>query len=290
MRFATALLVGLSLSRLLPAEDKPETKADTKSDEKSATEKLAAKRLEFMKDSVKDYEFLLSPDFKAKLTVKPEPLLRFTNPVSGLQDGGFFLWTSEAGRPMVGAQVFLTSEDLWIHEFQSLAPVPFRVTRKGAETWEPKRAGVEVKPVPGAPVPANNPVQRLVQMRDIAKRFTASDEFEGRPQSDELRLLTKPLARFGAENSETVDGALFAHAHGTDPELLIVLEALKSEGAYRWHYSLAPMTGYALKASLDDKPVWEVAWRKPPFDPKEPFFIRVHSREVSLKKLFQFSK
>ncbi|MCX7422596.1 MAG: hypothetical protein NT013_24055 [Planctomycetia bacterium] len=291
MRVITAGLVSLSVFGSLFAEDKPDPNSGQSVEaEKKAAEKLAAQRLEFMKSSLKDYEFLLAPDFKAKLGVEPEPLLRFTNPVSGLQDGGFFLWKSEAGRPMVGAQVFLTGDDLWIHEFQSLAPVPFRVTRKGEATWEPKRAGVEVKLVPEAPVPANSPVQRLIQMREIAKRFTASDEFEGRPQSDELRLLTKPLIRFGAENSDTLDGALFAHAHGTDPELLIVLEALKSDGAFRWYYSLAPMTGYALKASLDDKPVWEVAWRKPPFDPKEPFFIRVHSRVVSLKKLLQFSK
>lgn len=285
-RVVTALFLSLTLLGSLSAEDKP----DTKSVEKSATEKLAARRLEFMKNSIKDYEFLLAPDFKAKLTVVPEPLLRFTNPVSGLQDGGFFVWKSESGRPMVGAQVFLTSEDLWIHEFQSLAPVPFRVSRNDKVTWEPKRAGVEVKPVPDSPVPAAGAVQRLVQMRDIAKRFTASDEFEGRPQSDELRLLTKPLVRFGAENSDTLDGALFVHAHGTDPELMIVLEALKTEGGVRWHYSLAPMTGYALKASVDNQPVWEVAWRKPPYDPKEPFFILVHSRELSLKKLFPFSK
>ncbi len=286
-----ALAVSLSLFNTLAAEDKPDAKPDKNSEtEKATAEKVAIKRLEFMKNSVKDYEFLLAPDFKAKLAVELEPLLRFTNPVSGLQDGGFFVWKSEAGRPMVGAQVFLTSEDLWIHEFQSLAPVPFRVTHQGKMTWEPNRAGVEVKSVPNAPVPANSPVQRLIQMRDIAKRFTASDEFEGRPQSDELRLLTKPLVRFGAENSDTLDGTLFTHAHGTDPELMIVLEAVKSDGVYRWHYSLAPMTGYALKASLDDKPVWEVAWRKPPYDAKEPFFARVHSRELSLKKLFPFSK
>ncbi len=45
------------------------------------------------------------------------------------------------------------------------------------------------------------------------------------------------------------------------------------------------MTGYALKAALDEKPVWEVPWRKPPFDPNDPFFIIIHSREPSLKGL-----
>jgi hypothetical protein len=261
---------------------------EKKAEVNSAAEKLASRRLKFMKSSVKDYEFVLGPDFTEKLSVESEPLLRFTNPVSGLQDGGFMIWKSEAGRPMAAAQVFLTSDELWIHEFQSLAPVRFRVTRDGKSIWEPNRAGVEVKLVPDAPPPATNAVQRLIQMRDIAKRFTCSDEFEGRPKSDELRLLTKPLLRFGAEQSKILDGALFVHAHGTDPELMIVIEALKSGTEYQWHYSLAPMTGYALNASLDDQPLWEVGWRKPPYDAKEPFFLLVHSRELSLKNLLPF--
>jgi hypothetical protein len=252
---------------------------------KLAVEKIAQRRLKFMKSSVSDYEIVLGPDFTQKLTIVPEPLLRFTNPVSGLQDGGFVIWTTEAGRPMVAAQVFLTGEDLWIHEFQSLAPVPFRVKRGEKVIWEPNRSGVEMKPVPDTAQPADNSVQRMVQMRDIAKRFGCSDEFEGRPKSDALRLLTKPLLRWSGEKHEIQDGALFVHAHGTDPELMIVIESLKSERGYRWNYALAPMTGYALKATLDEQPVWEVDWRKPPYDSKEPFFLLVHSRELSIKNL-----
>lgn len=30
-------------------------------------------------------------------------------------------------------------------------------------------------------------------------------------------------------------GALFAHAHGTDPELLIIIEAIRIESAYQCH-------------------------------------------------------
>jgi len=243
----------------------------------------ANRRLEFMKTSIADYDFRISPDYERKLTVEPEPLLRFTNPVSGLQDGGFFVWKDEHGRPMVGAQVFLTSDNLWLHEFQSLAPVAFRATREGAIPWEPSRAGVEPKPVPDAAVPADTPVQRLAQMRKIAGRFSVSDEFQGRKRTDELRLLSKPLLRFGDPDSTTIDGSLFAQAHGTDPELLIILEALKTEDGARWYYSLAPMTGYALQARLDDKPVWQVEWRKGPFDVKEPFLILVHSKETGNK-------
>ena len=277
----------LLLSGAVQADEKPKA-AETKPDEKSMSQRIAAKRLEFMKTSVSKYEILLGKDEKTKLSLVPEPLLRFTNPVSGLQDGCFVLWTSEAGRPMIGAQIFLTSENLWIHEFQSLASGPVSATLDGETVWSPDRAGATSKLVPDAPQPANTAVQRLIQMRDIANRFKASDEFEGRVQSDELRLLTKPLLRFGKADTETLDGALFAHAHGTDPELLIIIEAIKVESSYQWHYALAPMTGYALKATLDDKPDWEVPWRKPPYDPKEPFFIRVHSRELTLQDLIPF--
>ncbi len=277
----------LLLLGTVQADEKPKV-AEKKSDEKSVSQRIASKRLEFMKTSVSKYEILTGQDEKTTLSLVPEPLLRFTNPVSGLQDGCFVLWTSEAGRPTVGAQVFLTSDNLWIHEFQSLAPGPFSVTLEGETVWSPERAGATSKLVPDAPQPANTTVQRLMQMRDIASRFTASDEFEGRVQSDELRLLTRPLHRFGKTDTETLDGALFAHAHGTDPELLIIVEAIRSESAYKWHYALAPMTGYALKATLDGQPDWEVPWRKPPYDPKEPFFIRVHSKELTLRDLIPF--
>jgi hypothetical protein len=289
MTSTTSILSGLLLLLLgaVQADEKPKA-AETKPDEKSMSQRIAAKRLEFMKSSVSKYEILLGQDEKAKLSLVAEPLLRFTNPVSGLQDGCFVLWKSGAGRPMIGAQVFLTADNLWIHEFQSLAPGPISVTLEGETVWSPERAGTNSKLLPDAPQPAATAVQRLKQMRDIANRFKASDEFEGRVQSDELRLLTKPLLRFGKADTETLDGALFAHAHGTDPELLIIIEAIKVESSYQWHYALAPMTGYALKATLDGQPDWEVPWRQPPYDPKEPFFIRVHSRELTLRDIFPF--
>ncbi len=228
------------------ADEEPKA-TEKKSDEKSMSQRIASKRLEFMKTSVSKYEIAFAEDETVKLSLVPEPLLRFTNPVSGLQDGCFVLWTTEIGRPMIGAQVFLTSDNLWIHEFQSLASGPISATLDGETVWSPERTGAISKLVPDAPQPANTTVQRLIQMRDIANRFTASDEFEGRVQSDELRLLTRPLHRFGKADTETLDGALFAHAHGTDPELLIIVEAMRVESSYKWHYALAPMTATPLR-------------------------------------------
>ena len=112
-------------------------------------------------------------------------------------------------------------------------------------------------------------------MRTLADRFTANDEFEGKSRW-ELRLLSKPLLRYADEKANLLDGAMFAWAHGTDPEVFLLLEARKVKDEYIWHYALAPMTGYALKVQLDGKEVWEVAWRKGPFKQSDPFYITIY--------------
>ena len=232
-----------------------------------------ADRLRLMKESFQVYHFSAKDEHQTELKVNPEPLLRWTNPVSGLKDGALFLWKDADGRPAAGAQVFLTADNLWLHEFQSLYERPFQATQNGAPVWSPSRAGVSFSRLPEAPSPANTPVRRLAQMRRLLGRFMASDEFEGKSRW-ELAPLTTPLSRYGKENSAVLDGALFVFAHGTDPEVFVLIEARKSDDGYAWHYALAPMTGYALKVSLDDKQVWEIGWRRPPFDPDEPFFIK----------------
>ena len=234
-----------------------------------------ADRLALMKESFQVYQFLTNDDERSELKVTAEPLLRWTNPVSGLKDGALFLWKDADGRPAAGAQIFLTADNLWLHEFQSLYEKPFRAVRDGAPVWSPSRGGVSFSPLSDATTPASTPARRLAQMRQLLGRFLASDEFEGKSRW-ELAPLTTPLARYGKEKSAVLDGALFVFAHGTDPEVFVLIEARKSDDGYVWHYALAPMTGYALKVSLDDKPVWEIGWRQPPFDPDEPFFIKVY--------------
>jgi len=239
-------------------------------------------RLQFMKDSAAEYRVAEATNEDRKLTIIADPILRWTNPVSGLKDGTLFMWTNEASRPAAAAQVFLTADDLWIHEFQSLYESPFEAKRDEAAVWQPSRAGVTYAKLPDAPVPASTAVKRLSQMRTMAERFTANDEFEGKSRW-ELRMLARPLLRYSDEKADLLDGAVFTLAHGTDPEVFILLEARKVDGQYVWHYALAPMTGYALKVQLDGKEIWEIGWRKGPYKSTEPFFITVDRRAAKSK-------
>ena len=68
-----------------------------------------------------------------------------------------------------------------------------------------------------------------------------------------------------------IDGGVFAFVQGTDPEAILLLEAVHADGRPRWQYAFARATSAALEARLDKPVVWEVdflAGRATPRDPQ----------------------
>ena len=51
---------------------------------------------------------------------------------------------------------------------------------------------------------------------------------------------------------------MFAFVMGTDPEVVLLLEAVEREGNLVWQYGIARATAYAVEASLGDEVVWTV--------------------------------
>ena len=166
-------ILGAMLAAILLGQKQSPDQAPAE-DEKAA----AAERLEFMKRSAAVYSIQLG-EKESELKLIPEPVLRWTNPVSNVPDGGLFLWLGPEARPEVAAQVFIAagSTDLWLHEFQSLSTESMTVSRDRRVTWHPQKPGIEVKPVEDAPAPAESAVQRLAQMRAIAQNLEAADDF-----------------------------------------------------------------------------------------------------------------
>lgn len=97
-------------------------------------------------------------------------------------------------------------------------------------------------------------------MRAIARRFSAASHDPRTDQPEQLRLLTQPLYRFASEENDIVDGALFAYVVSNDPELLLLLEAVRDRaaGVTGWQYSLARMSSRKQVVRLDDQEVWAV--------------------------------
>ena len=88
-------------------------------------------------------------------------------------------------------------------------------------------------------------------------------EFSGRSLSDqgqtwELRLLPQPLYRFQSTDPDVLDGALFTlvSSAGTDPEIILLLEARKSQSGNQWVFGAARFSDMSLWLKHKDKEVW----------------------------------
>src|SRR5712691_11860730 len=82
------------LLALAPVGQKQASEPVSSEDDKAA----AAERLEFMKRSAAVYKITLG-ERKTELKLVAEPVLRWTNPVSKVPDGGLFVWVGAEGRP-----------------------------------------------------------------------------------------------------------------------------------------------------------------------------------------------
>jgi hypothetical protein len=168
------------------------------------------------------------------------------------------------------------------HELHSLSTSVLDVARPGgANTWTPAAPGIDPKPIVGAPSPAGSPSPRLLQMRELTRGFTASSE-DLKEKRWELRLLPQPLYRYESTDPDVLDGALFAmvSSAGTDPELMLVLEARKGAGQAEptWQVAAARFSDMALtvkfrNAVLYDLPL--VKWDAPIKDPLNRYHLNV---------------
>jgi len=260
------LILGLLSQAPPPAGDTP---ADFKA------------RLEFMKKSMASNDIHALDDRGTKFQLQAEPVLRFTNPVGGSRDGAMFLWLGEADRPAIAAQIYWNPQQVWMEEFSSLSTSPLIAKSTDGRDWSTSQGGVSFKPLPDAPKPAETAERRLRQMRALAEGFSAEHFYKGRTWN-KLRLLTKPFARYGKPGSDVQDGALFCFAHGTDPEVLLMLESRPGQDGLQWQYALAPMTGFAITTFWKGKEVWSLPPRNngPAWNPTNTFYARRVSVEA----------
>jgi len=204
------------------------------------------------------YRMRLQDDEKM-LEIVDKPVLRWGNQARDNDDGAVFVWTRR-GRPQAVVAIFLIGNRT-MHELCSLAETPLTATwGESSNVWRPAKAGVVFRKVPDAPDPAETRRARLTQMRKIAGHFTAATsappDYTGGGSHGELRLLPQPLYRNEEESTLALDGALFTFAFGTDPEVLLVLEARHTSEGPIWHYAAAPFTDFAIELKYKEEPVW----------------------------------
>ncbi len=206
------------------------------------------------------WQMFLDEQGQAKAQLNDKPVYIWTNPTrNGGQHGAVFVWTS-GGRPVVVGSIFSHPEQgrrVVCHEFHSLsagALLPDRGPQD--QRWEPK-AGVVLPPLPEAPAVDDSAPRRLMQMRTLSRQFTAHS-IDYLQERWELRLLPQPLYRYEKPQADIVDGALFAFvtSAGTDPEVILALEARQSGDKALWHYRALRFSDSNLYVQLGGKQVW----------------------------------
>lgn len=187
-----------------------------------------------------------------------QTVLRWANNSRGSANGATMIWIHQ-GRPEAVCCIYPWSGRLE-HAFGSLSRGRVRGMLRGQLVWNPVQPGVTFQDVPGAPVVAAQPLLRKRQMSELARQFSGTMTGWKKDNSDreELRLLNTPLYRYESTSSQIVDGALYAFAQGTDPEILLMLEAWSPDGqSAKWQYAFARRTSGGLEAYHKQQLVWQ---------------------------------
>jgi hypothetical protein len=226
---------------------------------------LQAWRLELFQREAADYRIYRDPGHAAELNFRDEPVFLWTNPTRyhGQEDathGAVFVWTHRGCAEVIGT-IFVHPEKgrlVVSHEFHSLSPAVIEPERTSgsANRWSP-RGNLPRTVVEGAAAPGHSPSARLTQLRSIARRFTAHS-VTLRGERWDLRLLPQPAYRYQSDQPELIDGAvfIFASSAGTDPEVILVIEAAKTANEAQWQYALARFSDANLYVEYDGEQVW----------------------------------
>lgn len=229
---------------------------------------LHEKLLALCRKDVESYRVTLPETPSEPLTARE--VMKWTNPVRDNQIGVVHGWL-RGGRVEAVSSVFngpVERGDVQImHEFVSLSTGRLTAARNGKTVWQPARPGLAPQLLERADRPDKTRPARLRQIRALAKEFSA---YSLSPYADksrwELRMLPQPLYRYdagdreeGATSGDVLDGALFAFVStaGTDPELLLVIEARRASGEWRWEFGGARLSDNSLFLEHRQKTVWE---------------------------------
>jgi hypothetical protein len=250
----------LLLACAVQAQERPQKEAERSAEQAAESQKAAA-------EEVRKFEFAFADGSKAKLKLHETPILRYTNPLRGDVHSALFLWTYE-GRPEVVASV-----SSWYspRRYLGLASTSLSLdklvgTREGQEIWRPSSAGLKFAAIPDAEPPAKTAAQRLRQMNSLARQFSAEFKREARyNEGGKLRLLSRPLYRYEGTKEEVQDGALYALADGTSPQLNLLIESRETKTGFKWQYALAPNNSVEYHVFHNDREVWTLPQLAPPW-------------------------
>ncbi len=245
----------VSASASYAADDEPE---------RSKPDARARQRMEIMRGAIDAFK-TTSSEIRSESALKfaDRPLLRYHDQSRETGDGvkgvlDATVWRlGETGRPkaLVTLEIYPVDgrNPLLAYEFVSLSPQKFEMKSARVPRWAPHGTELSMAALDDAPPPAGAPRSRLSQMRELVRRFTVHEVFQG--QKIVCRLLPQPIDRYDDAAAGVTDGAIFVFANGTNPEMGLLLECSDKQ----WSYGAFRLTAAALFAEFDGKTILELA-------------------------------
>ncbi|VTR96174.1 Uncharacterized protein OS=Planctomyces maris DSM 8797 GN=PM8797T_23941 PE=4 SV=1 [Gemmata massiliana] len=228
---------------------------------------LAKKMLPIYLKDAEGYSLAVESAPKKALELKKEPVFEWSDSAREgfTTQGVVFVWL-RAGRPAAIGSIYSEPEERLkgrkvYHEFHALDAEKLLVTPpKGTlNEWKPE-AGLVRKELLDAPAPADTAAARLLQMKKLAAEFTGHGIDQQKKRVD-MRLLPTPLYRYPTAKTGVIDGALFTlvATAGTDPEILLLIEAKEEKGKVRWEFACGRFSDKSLYVQRKEKEVWALA-------------------------------
>jgi hypothetical protein len=190
-----------------------------------------------------------------------KPVLYFGDPTRGHNRGSVWLW-GEKGRPVAVLELFRNgnAKMAWVCSLCNTSGGKVRASRDGKAWWRENESVIEPKDVPDAPAPAADATVRGRQIKQLAGKFTGHQFWNPDNSRFELRRLEKPLHTYRDPDTGILDGALYTLANGTNPEVLLFLEARanpKDAAKPVWRFAVGRSSHAEMHLLYDDKEVFE---------------------------------
>lgn len=198
------------------------------------------------------------------IKLRGEPLMRFDDPTRDFYDGTLWAW-GESGRPRLLVSIE-RYEKVWAYEFIATGDhVALKVP--SGQTWQPEPPALAMSRVDDLR-PSATAAARRQQARELSRRFEMAEFLPPDDARTTLRLFPRPIHEYGNEKADVLTGAMFVYANGTNPEVLLIVEAVRSDsGEVIWQHGCAPLSTARLEATLAGRVVWEAEkMRLPQFD------------------------
>jgi hypothetical protein len=207
------------------------------------------------------------------------PLLVFGDPTRNNESGTLWAWGT-SGRPAAFVELYRSdgNQDSWVHAATMTAPIRWSLPTGDGRTWRPQEIAWQPIPITADP-PAENERQRLRQMKAIAQQLSGHEFWEPGNSRYELRLLPQPVHRYSAADQQILDGAVVVLAHGTNPEIIVLLEAVgQADQPARWQLVAVPLGSAELVLQYEKQTVWTQP-RAPGItgQPQDPYWLFVTS-------------